>query len=180
MTASLSHATGMRNLVGVGVGWGRSHCSHTFGARCYGETFFFFFAPLADVRRGARLLSPSPGTATHAQLRTPPLRPALKNPPISGVHRSEGVGRRCAVTLSAAGWSCCPWHTHTHTHRSAFYRMCEKGAGRIFFFLAGAGRGDAQRGGRAGGGASRGASSCFPVDHFISITGQKFEGRAAD
>lgn len=132
MTVSLSHATGMRNLVGVGGGWGRSHCSHTFGARCYGETFFFF-APLADVRRGARLLSPSPGTATHAQLRTPPLRPALKNPPSLGSIDRRGWGGGVLSRSQRQAGAATPG-TRTHTHTAPLFTGCVRRALEGFFF----------------------------------------------
>lgn len=55
-----------------------------------------------DVRRGARLLSPSPGTATRAQLRSPPL--------CSPCPRSGAIDRE-AVMLSAANFL--PWHRAT-------------------------------------------------------------------
>lgn len=49
-----------------------------------GRLFFSLSLPFADVRRGASLLSPSPGTATLAQLREPPLHSDLTLPPSLG------------------------------------------------------------------------------------------------
>lgn len=82
---------GWDGLGAVGVVGGDAVTAHTPLAPAARETFFFsfFFSLFGDVRHGARLLSPSLGTATLAQLRELPLH-SDPTPPISGVHRSGG------------------------------------------------------------------------------------------
>lgn len=158
----------------IGDGWsgccGRRHCSHTFGAHCSRDFFIshlFFLLPFADVRRGARLLSPSPGTATLAQLHGPPHhsapRPRPRPPPSLGSIGFRGVGKVCCHALSGRLEQLPLAHVARRTLQGFCFFPCRS-----------------RKRSRWAGAASRGASSCFPVDHFISITGQKFEGRAAD
>lgn len=128
-----------------------------------GRLFFSLSLPFADVRRGASLLSPSPGTATLAQLREPPLHSDLTLPPSLGSIDQGGLAR-CAVTLSAAGWSCCPWHTRREGRRIF---LC------FFSFLAGAGRGVGGRAVRA-----EGRAAAFPWITSLVSQGRNLRGAA--
>lgn len=131
---------------------------------------FFFSSPLCgrETRRQTVVTFSRHGDTCTAARAAPPLRP--ETPTISGVHRSRGrgwVGKVCCHALSGRLEPLPLAHAVRRTLQ-----------GFLFFFFFLPCRSRKRR--RWAGGASRGASSCFPVDHFISITGQKFEGRAAD
>lgn len=155
-------------LGAVGVVGGDAATAHTHTplAPAARGTFFFFFHPFADVRRGARLLSPSPCTATLAQLRGPPLHSAPSPPsnPISGVHRSGGVGKVCCHALSGRLKLLPLAHVARRALQGFFFFF-------FFFFLAGAGRGVGGRAVRA-----EGRAAAFPWITSLVSQGRNLRG----
>lgn len=149
----------------MGCGWmdrvvgGDAATAHTPLAPAARATFYFFLR-FADVRRGARLLSPSPGTATLAQLREPPLHFDPNPPPSLGSIDLRGVGKVCC---HAPRLELLPL---AHAARRAL-----QGFFFVFFFLAGAGRGVGGRAVRA-----EGRAAAFPWITSLVSQGRNLRG----